>query len=75
MIVASLVLQPSFPQNFWKYAVLNNEDIHEMYFCPPSIGMFPCSPNIENLFSYVPCSQILSLFPCSPQNLAFVPLK
>ena len=35
---------------------------------------FACSPKIENLFSYVPCSPILSLFPCSPQNLTFVPL-
>ena len=34
-----------------------------------------CSPKIESLFSYVPCSPILSLFPRSPQNLAFVPLK
>ena len=36
------------------------------------IGLFPCSPKIENLLSYVPCSPILSLF---PSKLAFVPLK
>ena len=34
--------------------------------------LFPCSPKIENLLSYVSCSPILSLF---PSNLAFVPLK
>ena len=34
--------------------------------------LFPCSPKIENLLSYVSCSPILSLF---PSKLAFVPLK
>ena len=33
-----------------------------------------CSPKIENLFSWVPCSPTFSLFACSPQKLHLPPL-
>ena len=33
-----------------------------------------CSPKIENLFSWVPCSPTFSLFACPPQKLHLPPL-
>ena len=33
-----------------------------------------CSPKIENLFSWVPCSPTVSLLTCSPQKLHLPPL-
>ena len=33
-----------------------------------------CSPKIENLFSWVPCSPTFSLFACSPQKFHLPPL-